>query len=221
MNKINTFLFMSAMAICMAACAQSPTQQKKNTQTQKDLSKYSKAVFAAGCFWHEEALYDGIKGVQEAVSGYAGGDVENPNYEMVSTGETGHAESVMVYYDSTLVSYATLLKAYFEAQDPTSVNGQGADRGTQYRSIAFYNNEQQKQQIEEYIKQLNASGRYDKPIAVIVMPYSKFWNAEDYHQEYVVNHPNSNYVQNVCVKEVKIFQKKFPELIKPDRVLKQ
>ncbi len=207
------------MAICMAACAQTPNPEKKNAPT-KDLSKYSTAVFAAGCFWHEEALYDGIKGVQEAISGYAGGDVDNPNYESVSTGNTGHAESVMVYYDSTVVSYTTLLKAYFEAQDPTSVNGQGADRGSQYRSIAFYNNGEQKKQIEDYIQQLNASGRYEKPIAVIVMPYTKFWNAEDYHQEYVVNHPNSNYVQNVCVKEVKHFQKKFPELIKSDRVIK-
>ena len=181
----------------------------------KDLSKYSTAVFASGCFWHTEALFDGMKGVAEAVSGYAGGNTRNPTYEKVLTGKTGHAESVKVYYDSSIVTFPTLLEAYFESQDPTSVNGQGYDRGSQYRSLAFYSNPAEKKMIEDYIRDLNTSKRYSEPIAVQVVPAGKFWNAEEYHQEYVVNNPNSSYVQNVCIKDVRKFQKKFPELIKP------
>ena len=197
------------------SCAQQTSHIKAEKVSNKDLSKYSKAAFASGCFWHTELLFDDMVGVAEAISGYAGGDMENPTYEDVVTGSTGHAESVMVYYDSTKVSYATLLKAYFEAQDPTSVNGQGFDRGTQYRSIAFYTNNDQKSAIENYIKQLNDSKRYKDPIAVQVIPLDKFYTAEAYHQEYAKNHPNEPYVKNVCTKEVKHFQKNFPELIKP------
>lgn len=202
----------------LSACSQSP--QTKSHLSSGDLSKYSKAVFAAGCFWHEEALFDGIKGVKEAVSGYAGGDVEKPNYEMVSSGQTGHAESVMVYYDSSIVSFPTLLKIYFEAQDPTAVNGQWPDFGTQYRSIAFYTNADEKKLIEQYIAALNQSGKYEKPIAVQVLPLKHFWEAEEYHQEFVEKNPNNKYVQNICIKDVKKFQKKFPELIKKEKLLK-
>ena len=219
MKYLSGLIVILSMAFGFTSCAQStksPKAEKKVAITKKDLSKYSKAAFASGCFWHTEALFDGMKGVAEAVSGYSGGDTKNPTYEEVITGRTGHAESVMVYYDSTLVSYSTLMKAYFEAQDPTSVNGQGADRGTQYRSIAFYNNPEQKEMLENYIKELNASGRYIDPIAVQVVPFQKFWDAEDYHQEYVLKNPNSSYVQNVCIKDVRKFQKKFPELIKPE-----
>lgn len=219
MKSIISILFFAIMATGFTSCAQKSSDKIASKLSVKDYSKYSKAAFAAGCFWHEEALYDGMKGVVEAVSGYAGGSIENPDYETVSTGKTGHAESVMVYYDSTKVSFATLLKAYFEAQDPTSVNGQGFDRGTQYRSIAFYTNSVQKTEIENYIKQLNESGRYKDPIAVQVLPLNKFYTAEAYHQEYVKNHPDEPYVKNVCTKEVKEFQKKFPQLIKADHFL--
>ncbi|MEO6681952.1 MAG: peptide-methionine (S)-S-oxide reductase MsrA [Ginsengibacter sp.] len=219
MKYLSGIIILITMTFGLTSCAQNTKKEKVEKRvelSQKDLSKYSKAVFASGCFWHTEALFDGMKGVAEAVSGYAGGNTKNPSYEKVITGNTGHAESVMVYYDSTIVSYSTLMKAYFEAQDPTSVNGQGADRGSQYRSLAFYNNSEQKEMLENYIKELNESGRYTDPIAVQVVPYDKFWKAEDYHQEYVLNNPNSSYVQNVCIKDVRKFQKKFPELIKPE-----
>ena len=182
----------------------------------KDLSKYSKATFAAGCFWHEEALFESVKGVAEAVSGYAGGTSQNPSYESVETGNTGHAETVMVYYDPSVISYATLLKVYFAGQNPVQVNGQGPDLGPQYRSIAFYSNESEKKQIEDYIKQMNASGKYKAPIAAQVMPFSKFWVAEDYHQDYIAHNPDGGYVQNVSIPEIKHFQKEYPELVKPD-----
>ena len=129
-------LFFSALIVGGSSCY-SQTTVKKADKTE-DLSTYSKATFAAGCFWHEEALFESVKGVKEAVSGYAGGTTSDPSYESIETGNTGHAETVMVYYDPSQISYATLLKVYFAGQNPTQVNGQGPDRGTQYRSIAFY-----------------------------------------------------------------------------------
>lgn len=180
------------------------------------LSKYSKAVFAAGCFWHEEALFESVKGVKEAVSGYAGGHTQNPSYESIESGNTGHAESVMVYYDPSVISYDKLLKVYFAGQNPTQVNGQGPDLGTQYRSIAFYNNDSEKKQIEDYIKQMNTSGKYKAPIAAQVIPLKKFWEAEDYHQDFISHNPNQGYVQHVSIPEIKHFQKEYPEMIKPE-----
>jgi peptide-methionine (S)-S-oxide reductase len=213
MKSLFTLFFMTAMATGSVSCGQrSGTNSENNAK--ENLSKYSKAAFAAGCFWHEEALFESIKGVREAISGYAGGTVKNPDYEMVETGNTGHAESVMVYYDSSVVSYQTLLQVFFAGQDPTATNGHAPDFGSQYRSIAFYANDAEKIQIENYIKQLNASGKYKAPIAVHVMPLVKFWPAESYHQDYIAKNPNSGYVQNVSIPEIKHFQKEYPQLIK-------
>ena len=122
----------------------------------------------------------------------------------------------MVYYDPSEISYETLLKVYFAGQDPTQVNGQGPDIGTQYRSIAFYTNDTEKKDIESYIQQMNASKKYNAPIAAQVMPLTKFWPAEDYHQDYIAHNPDSGYVQNVSIPEIREFQKEYPQLIKPD-----
>src|SRR5258706_11640266 len=160
-----TLILFFPLLIAMAGCSQG----KGKTQTHpsaKELSKYSQATFAAGCFWHEEALFESVKGVKEAISGYAGGNTSNPTYESIETGSTGHAETVNVYYDSSIITFSTLLKVYFAGQDPTDVNGQGPDRGTQYRSIAFYRNNAEKAMIENYIKNLNAAGKYNRSIAV-------------------------------------------------------
>ncbi|HEV8081791.1 MAG TPA: peptide-methionine (S)-S-oxide reductase MsrA [Chitinophagaceae bacterium] len=207
--KYLTSLFITALMISGFI---SFSQQKSNN----DLSKYSKATFAAGCFWHEEALFESVKGVKEAVSGYAGGHTQDPSYESIESGNTGHAESVMVYYDPSVISYDKLLKVYFAGQDPTQVNGQGPDMGTQYRSIAFYNNDSEKKQIEDYIKQMNGSGKYKAPVAAQVMPLKKFWVAEDYHQDFIAHNPNQGYVQHVSIPEIKHFQKEYPEMVKPD-----
>jgi peptide-methionine (S)-S-oxide reductase len=216
MKSLFTFFVISTLMVGLTSCAQkSPDKTAKNVAP-KDLSKYSKATFAAGCFWHEEALFESVKGVVEAVSGYAGGTTQNPSYESIETGNTGHAETVMVYYDPSVISYATLLKVYFAGQNPIQVNGQGPDLGTQYRSIAFYNNESEKKQIEDYIKQMTASGKYKAPIAAQVMPFTKFWVAEDYHQDYIAHNPDGGYVQNVSIPEIRHFQKEYPELVKPD-----
>ncbi|HXR85297.1 MAG TPA: peptide-methionine (S)-S-oxide reductase MsrA [Hanamia sp.] len=214
MKSFISIVFIAAMVSGFVSCAQKSSSAKNETSSQKDLSKYSHATFAAGCFWHEEALFESVKGIADAVSGYAGGTAKNPDYEMVENGNTGYAESVTVYYDPSQISYATLLKVYFAGQDPTQTNGQAPDFGSQYRSIAFYENNAEKTEIENYIKQLNQSGKYKAPIAVQVMPLTKFWPAENYHQDYIAKNPDSRYVENVSIPEIKKFQKEYPELIK-------
>lgn len=213
MKKLSTLFLFSACILALTSCAQQPKKTFKHI-SDKDLSKYSVATFAAGCFWHEEALFESIKGVAEVVSGYAGGSAKNPSYEDVETGTTGHAETVNVYYDSSVITYPTLLKLYFAGQNPTQVNGQGNDMGPQYRSLVFYRNAAEKKQIEDYIKSIQA--QYKQPIAAQVMPFTKFWTAEGYHQNYVELNPNQGYVQNVCVREIQETQHQYPQFIKPD-----
>ncbi len=207
-------LFLSLFMLAgFASCGQQK-QKAVAKKVQKDLSKYSQAIFASGCFWCVEAVFESVKGVEEAVSGYCGGKEPNPTYEKVGSHTTGHAEAVQVYYDASLVSYATLLKVYFASHDPTQVNGQGPDRGTSYRSIIFYQNSDEKMQAEKYIAQLQKN--YTKPIAAEVVPLEKFWKAEDYHQDYVEHNPDVPYVRMESIPRIRRFQKQFPELIKPN-----
>jgi peptide-methionine (S)-S-oxide reductase len=213
MRFFQTVLFGAAMLITLSSYAQKSKKHQK-TSLKTDLSRYSQATFAAGCFWHEEAMFESIKGVQEAISGYAGGNIGNPTYENHGGGSTSHAETVNVYYDSSVITYPTLLKIYFSGQDPTATNGQYPDFGPQYRSILFYRNNTEKQLAENYIKQLNASGKYKRPIAVQVLPFVKFWDGEDYHQDYIKHNPNQGYVQNVSIPEIKKLQKEYPGLVK-------
>jgi len=216
MKQFTGFLF---CMITLFACAQSKNNKQVIDHTPADqLKNYSVATFAAGCFWHEEAMFESVKGVKEAVSGYAGGTTANPTYETIESGNTGHAETVNVYYDPKEISFETLVKVYFAGQDPTQVNGQGPDHGTQYRSIAFYRTPQEKAVIENQIKALTESGKYKKPIATQVMPFTKFWQAENYHQDYIEHNPGSPYVQNVSIPEIKDLQKEYPQLIKPGHI---
>ncbi|AXP79875.1 Peptide methionine sulfoxide reductase MsrA 2 [Mariniflexile rhizosphaerae] len=172
----------------------------------------AKAYFASGCFWCVEAIYESVKGVNEVISGYSGGHTKNPTYETSNTGKTGHAEAVEVIYDPKIVSFETLVDIYFGSQDPTQVNGQGNDRGSQYRSIIFYQNEEQKQII---LKKKDAlAKKLDTTIAAEVYPFQKFWVAEAYHQNYERLHPNNSYIQNVSVPRLNKFKAKFPQLIK-------
>ena len=153
------------------------------------------AVFAGGCFWGVEAVFDHVKGVKRAISGYAGGQLANPSYEQVSTGTTGHAESVEVIYDPSQVSYGKLLQIFFSvAHDPTELNRQGPDHGPQYRSAIFYRTAQQQQVAESYIKQLTAAKTFSRPIVTQVAKLGGFYAAEDYHQNYLANHPNQLYI---------------------------
>ena len=175
----------------------------------------SQAVFAGGCFWCMEAVFENIRGVRDVVSGYSGGTERNPTYEQVGAGETGHAESVQVYYDPRQVTFAQLLKVYFASIDPEQVNGQGPDHGRQYRSIVFYKTDSEKQAAEQFILDLSKSGRYSRPIAVSVVRFSQFWNAEDYHQNYVRNHPENPYVQHESIPRLQRTLRQVPELLKP------
>ncbi len=213
MKRVPVLLFSFFMLIALISCGQ---QGKNITQAkvEKDLSKYSQATFASGCFWCVEAAFESVKGVEDAVSGYSGGKEANPTYEMVGAHQTGHAESVQVYYDPAVVSYATLLKVYFGSQDPTQVNGQGPDHGTPYRSLIFYRTPEEKMQAEKYKNEMQKN--FSKPIAAQIVPFEKFWPAEDYHQDYIVHNPDVPYVRMESIPRIKRFQKQFPELIKPD-----
>lgn len=171
-----------------------------------------KAYFASGCFWCVEAIYESVKGVKEAVSGYAGGHTKNPTYESSNTGRTGHAETVEVIYDPEVIDFATLVDVYFGSQDPTQKNGQGPDIGSQYRSIVFYQNEEQKQVILQ--KKDSLSTAMNEEIAAEVLPFQKFWVAEEYHQDYEQRNPNNPYIQQVSVPRIERFKRRFPELLK-------
>ncbi|MFZ1750647.1 MAG: peptide-methionine (S)-S-oxide reductase MsrA [Saprospiraceae bacterium] len=156
-------------------------------------NKWSVATFAGGCFWCTETIFESIRGVKEVISGYAGGKEKNPTYEKVGAGLTGHAEAFQVYYDPKEITYVDLVRVFFASIDPTIVNGQGPDRGKQYRTIAFYTNETEKQVIEQKIKEISAE--YSKPIATQVVKYDTFWEAEEYHQDFVARNPNQGYVR--------------------------
>lgn len=173
-----------------------------------------RAYFASGCFWCVEAVFESVKGVKEAVSGYSGGHTKNPTYEESNTGTTGHAEAVEVIYDPSIIKFETLVDVYLGSMDPTQKNGQGPDMGSQYRSIAFYQNQEQKKIIEQKIKEI--SSQYEKPIAVEVLPFQKFWKAEAYHQNYERNNPNHPYIRSVSIPRINKFKRKFPELLKED-----
>ncbi|GAA4240723.1 peptide-methionine (S)-S-oxide reductase MsrA [Winogradskyella damuponensis] len=175
----------------------------------------AKAYFASGCFWCVEAIFESVKGVEESISGYAGGYTENPTYEASNTGRTGHAEAVEIIYDPEVVSFATLVDVYFGSQNPTQVNGQGPDHGSQYRSIIFYQNDEQKQIIED--KKAALAKELDTTIAAEVYPFQKFWIAEDYHQNYERLHPNQGYIRNVSIPRLNKFKAKFPELLKENK----
>jgi peptide-methionine (S)-S-oxide reductase len=172
----------------------------------------ARAYFASGCFWCVEAIYESVIGVDEVISGYSGGHTLNPTYEDSNTGRTGHAEAVEVIYNPEIVSFETLIDVYFGSQNPTQVNGQGPDSGSQYRSIVFFQNETQKQIILK--KKSDLSKKLNKKVAAEIMPFLKFWRGENYHQNYERLHPESGYIQNISIPRFNRFKKKFPQLIK-------
>ncbi len=172
----------------------------------------ARAYFASGCFWCVEAIYESIKGVEEAISGYAGGHTNNPTYESSNTGTTGHAEAIEVIYDPNTVNFETLVRVFFGSQNPTQVNGQGPDIGSQYRSIVFFQNQEEKAAIEKI--KAEVAKDYDKPIAAEILPFQKFWIAEEYHQDYEKLNPNNPYIQNVSIPRLNRFKEKFPDILK-------
>ncbi|MUH36628.1 peptide-methionine (S)-S-oxide reductase [Zobellia amurskyensis] len=185
--------------------------------TDQDLEKFETAYFASGCFWCVEAIFESVKGVKEVVSGYSGGTEKNPTYEQVGGGMTSHAEAVKVYYDPKIISFTALVQVFFGSHDPTTLNRQGPDRGAQYRSVAFYKNDNEKIIIESYIKALEDQNVYDgAPITTEVTEFSKFYDAEDYHQDYERKHPDNSYITNVSVPRLNRFKENFQDFLKED-----
>ena len=217
-----TFIFLCCMVI--VSCAQSDKKQKKNMnketgataldETNVDTSNTEIATFGTGCFWCTEAVMESLDGVKKVVSGYSGGHDPKPTYKEVCTGNTGHAECVEVTYDPKVVSYADLLEAFFRSHDPTSLNKQGNDIGTQYRSVIFYHNDAQKQLAEQAKTELDKSGAYGKPIVTEITKAVTFYPAEDYHQNYFANNPDQGYCAFVIAPKLDKFKKVFKDKLR-------
>src|ERR1700688_321214 len=180
-------------------------------------SRSESAVFAGGCFWGVQAVFEHVKGVKSATSGYSGGRVKSPSYEVVSMAVTGHAESVQVTYDPSQITFGQLLMIYFSvAHDPTQLNRQGPDAGSQYRSAIFYSNDEQKRIADEYTAQLNSAAVYSRPIVTKVAPFEAFYPAEDYHQDYLKKNPGNSYITFNDLPKLKRLQKEFSDLYRAD-----
>ena len=215
MKKFLSVLFLALLFNCNNQAQTNPKQEAIKTATPVTVALENgkaKAYFASGCFWCVEAVYASVNGVEEVHNGYSGGHTQNPTYEKSNTGQTGHAEAVEVIYDPNIVSFETLVDVYFASQNPTQVNGQGPDRGSQYRSIIFYQNQEQKQIIESKKKAL--AEKLNNKIAAEVYPFLKFWIAEDYHQDYEKLHPENPYIQNVSIPRLNKFKSKMPDVLK-------
>jgi peptide-methionine (S)-S-oxide reductase len=198
-------------AILFLAFTSGYSQKQNATAGMNDLEI---ATFGAGCFWCTEAVFLNVKGVTKVVSGYSNGKVKNPTYKEVCTGLTGHAEVTQITFDPGQVSFEELLEVFWNTHDPTTLNRQGADEGTQYRSAVFYHNEEQKKIAEAYKKQLEASHVYKDPIVTEISPLTSFYPAEDYHQNYYALNPNQGYCQYVIRPKVEKFKKQFASKLK-------
>lgn len=223
MLNVFNFFFLCCFALPFSSCGQGTSKSNnKEISTDKTVAekqlvssgKTDTATFAAGCFWCVEEQFKQLEGVVSVTSGYTGGTTENPTYEQVSAGNTNHAEACSIVFDPAVISYKELLEAFFVTHDPTQLNRQGNDVGTQYRSAVFYHNQEQKQLTEFYIDQLNKEKAYDKPVVTQVAPFKKFYKAEDYHQNYYVNNPDQAYCRLVVKPKVDKFRKAFSEKLK-------
>jgi peptide-methionine (S)-S-oxide reductase len=209
-KKINYIASCFLFGIALLSCAQTKTKEATIMKTDdisfKDLDT---ATFGAGCFWCVEAVYQQVKGVVAVSSGYSGGTVKNPSYKDVCTGTTGHAEVTQVFYDPKQVSFEQLLEVFWKVHDPTTLNRQGNDVGTQYRSVIFYHTAKQKELAEKYKKELAAAGAWDKPIVTEISPFTIFYKAEDYHQNYYNLNGSEPYCQFVIKPKLDKFEKVF------------
>ena len=203
-----------AVLVLTISCVSITAKNEPKDVGAKQLDGLHKAYFASGCFWCVEAIFESVIGVEEAISGYMGGHTDDPTYASIGTGRTGHAEAVEVYYDSTKIDYPTLLKVFFGSHDPTTLNRQGPDAGTQYRSAIFYATSKEKDLIDQYVAELKVNKVFNGPITTEVAPFEKFYPAEDYHQDYERKNPNQPYVRAVSIPRLKKFQRAYPELLK-------
>jgi len=210
MYQLSVCLFLALISCSTAA------EQEMNidtTKTNKDVIM-EKATFGAGCFWCVEAIFTELKGVVSVEPGYAGGATENPTYKAVCSGTTGHAEVAQITYDPSLITFDKLLSVFWKTHDPTTLNKQGADEGTQYRSVIFFHTEDQKSLAERYKQQLSESGSWDNPIVTEISELTKFYIAENYHRDYYANNKDNQYCRYVIQPKVEKFRKVFVEELK-------
>ena len=219
-TRLKSLASLSTLAL-LFACGAQPAAEAQNPPRSTagfapaNLSGLAVATFAGGCFWAQEEAFEEIKGVKQVVSGYAGGTKANPTYEEVAAQNTGHTETVQIYYDPKVVSYQKLVDIFFTAShDPTQLNRQGNDVGPEYRSAAFYRTPEEKQVLESTIARVNASKEYSGKIVTQVLPFQKFWPAEDYHQGYYRLHPENPYIANVSARKVDHVQRAFAKDLK-------
>ena len=219
-NRLKSLASLSALAL-LFACGAQPTAEAQNPPRSTagfapaNLTGLAMATFAGGCFWAQEEAFEQIKGVKQVVSGYAGGTKANPTYEEVADKNTGHTETVQIYYDPKVISYQKLADIFFTAShDPTQLNRQGNDVGPEYRSAAFYRTPEEKKVLESTIARVNAAKEYGGKIVTQVLPFQKFWPAEDYHQGYYRLHPENPYITNVSARKVEHVQRAFAKDLK-------
>ena len=222
MKTLITYFLTGLIYLLMSSCHIAPPKMIDNPTpvglpNSIELQEYKTAYFASGCFWCVEAIYESVYGVEEVISGYAGGTTVNPNYQQIGTGRTGHAETVEVYYDPSKVDFKTLLAVFFNSHDPTTKNRQGPDSGTQYRSIAFYNDDSEKKIIENYIAELTRDQVFDKPIVTEIKPHTIFYKAEEYHQDFEKLNPLHPYVRQISIPRLNRFKAKSPEVLKESK----
>ena len=210
-------LFLVFVVSSLFSCSQSEaTSVKAKEQIDLPSDRMDTLTLGGGCYWCVEAVYERLEGVQEVISGYSGGRMKDPTYEMVCTGTTGHAEVVRVIFDTTKTSVYEVLKVFFTVHDPTTLNRQGADVGTQYRSVIFYRNEQQRRIAGELIAVLNEEKVYPNPVVTEVSPLKAFYIAEDYHQDYYARNPSQGYCRLVIQPKIDKFEKVFKDRLKKD-----
>ncbi|MBF9253584.1 peptide-methionine (S)-S-oxide reductase MsrA [Pontibacter sp. 172403-2] len=221
-NRLYSFL-LPLLVLLNVSCSEansnaSGSEDDESIQTlaNTDTTGLAVATFSGGCFWCTEAFFERLQGVKAVISGYAGGTGKNPTYQQVSAGNTNYAESVQVFYDPAQITYQQLLEVFFATHDPTTIDRQGNDIGHQYRSIVFYKTPEERQVIEDYIKELNESGTFRNKIVTEVKPFDKFWEAEKYHQDYYRRNPDDPYVQAVAIPKVQKFVAHFGNLLKPE-----
>lgn len=205
------YLITVSAVILIGAMTIFGTEKMKNEMSDKSEAALEKATFGAGCFWCVEAMFLNVKGVTSVVSGYSGGSIKNPSYKEICTGRTGHAEVIQVTYDPDIVSYETLLEAFWLSHDPTQLNRQGADVGTQYRSVIFFHTATQEMLAKEYKNRLNAEDAYGAPVVTEISAFEKFYPAEEYHQDYYAQNPGNSYCSMVVGPKLDKFKKAFKQ----------